>query len=180
MSIEKARMLAGELYRPSDPVLVAERRNAARLAARFNAADTAAERGRWLAQLLGGLGADSLVVPQFHCDYGYNVTLGARVFINCGCVFLDCCPIVIGDDAKIGPAVQIYTATHPLDAQVRRTGVESAAPVAIGANAWIGGGAILCPGVTIGADAVVGAGSVVTRDVPAGIVAAGNPCRALR
>ncbi|MEA2427574.1 MAG: maltose O-acetyltransferase, partial [Thermoleophilaceae bacterium] len=115
-----------------------------------------------------------------HCDYGYNISIGTQVFVNFDCVFLDCAPIVIGHHAQIGPAVQLLAADHPLDPHQRREGLELAKPIDIGPNAWLGGGALVCPGVTIGADSVIGAGSVVTRDVPAGVVAVGNPCRVLR
>jgi maltose O-acetyltransferase len=121
-----------------------------------------------------------VIQPSFRCDYGYNLLIGRNVFINYDCVFLDCNRITIGDDVQIGPAVQIYTAQHPTDAETRRSGLESALPVTVGDNVWIGGGAILCPGVTIGADTVIGAGSVVTRDLPPGVIAVGNPCRVLR
>jgi maltose O-acetyltransferase len=117
------------------------------------------------------------VRPPFHCDYGYNISLGANVFINFNCVILDVAPVAIGADTRIGPAVQIYAADHPRDPATRRSGAESGRPVTIGSNVWIGGGAIILPGVVIGDDAIVGAGSVVTRDVPAGATVAGNPAR---
>jgi maltose O-acetyltransferase len=118
--------------------------------------------------------------PWFRCDYGRNIAIGANTFINYDCVFLDCNRITIGREVQIAPRVQIYTATHPLEAAVRRSGVEFALPVAIEDGVWLGGGAIVCPGVTIGENTVVGAGSVVTRDLPAGVLAVGNPCRVLR
>jgi maltose O-acetyltransferase len=117
------------------------------------------------------------VKPHFACDYGFNIRAGRNLFVNYGCVFLDCAPIDIGDDVQIAPAVQLYTATHPLDPDVRRSGLEAARPIRIGDNVWIGGGAIVLPGVTIGDDVVIGAGSVVTRNVPAGAMAVGNPAR---
>ena len=121
-----------------------------------------------------------MVLPPFHCDYGFNVRLGDHVFLNYNCVLLDVVTIVIGDRTQIGPAVQIYAADHPRDANVRRQGLELGRPVAIGCDVWIGGGAIILPGVSIGDGAVVGAGSVVTKDVPVGTTVAGNPARILR
>jgi maltose O-acetyltransferase len=131
-------------------------------------------------ELIAYFGRGSVIQPSFRCDYGYNLLIGRNVFINYDCVFLDCNRITIGDDVQIGPAVQIYTAQHPTDAETRRSGLELALPVTVGDNVWIGGGAILCPGVTIGADTVIGAGSVVTRDLPPSVIAVGNPCRVLR
>jgi maltose O-acetyltransferase len=177
---EKQKMLSGAPYRASDPELVAGQARAWALLREFNAADSAELRQALLSRIFGALGRGAQVKPLFACDYGYNIRAGANLFVNYNCVFLDCAPITIGDDVKIGPAVQIYTAQHPLDPAERRTGLEMAAPVTIGNNVWIGGGAILCPGVRIGDDAVVGAGSVVTRDVPNSAVAAGNPCRVIR
>lgn len=172
-------MIAGQLYRASDPELVAAHLRAQELLARYNASapSAAAEREALLRELFGALGDAPIVKPRFACDYGFNVRAGGNLFVNYDCVFLDCAPIDIGDDVQIGPAVQLYTATHPLDPAVRRSGLEAARPVRIGDNVWIGGGAIVLPGVTIGDDAVIGAGSVVTRDVPAGKVVVGNPAR---
>ncbi len=133
-----------------------------------------------LGELLGRLGDDAWIEPPFHCDYGWNVSLGAGAYLNFGCVILDCNPVRIGANVLLGPYVQVYAAFHPTDPALRRTGRELAAPVTIGDNAWIGGGAIICPGVTIGEHTTIGAGSVVTRDIPAGVVAVGNPCRVLR
>ncbi|HYH81958.1 MAG TPA: sugar O-acetyltransferase [Longimicrobium sp.] len=179
---QKAKMLAGELYNATDPELVAERLRARELLHRFNAAAPRDEQAalRLLAGLFGGFGEGTAVMAPFRCDYGYNVRIGRNGFVNYDCVFLDCAPIRLGDDVQIGPAVQIYTATHPVDAAIRRAGLEYALPVTVGDGAWIGGGSILLPGVTVGANTVIGAGSVVTRDVPTGVVAAGNPCRVLR
>jgi maltose O-acetyltransferase len=175
-------MLRGELYLASDPELVAARVRARRLFARLNASDPGDVAGRvaLLRELLGGLGADAWIEPPFHCDYGAQITLGAGVFVNFGGVFLDPAPITIGDQAQLGPNVQLLTADHPRDPAVRVAGPELGFPITIGARAWLGGGVIVCPGVTIGDDSTIGAGSVVTRDVPAGVVAAGNPCRVLR
>lgn len=174
MSIE--RMLAGELYDALDPELVAARARARDLLERFNA-----EPGRSvLHELLGSVGSDAVIEPPFHCDYGFNVSVGDRFYANVGCVFLDCAPISIGNRVLLGPAVHVYAATHPLDAESRRKGLEYALPISIGDDVWIGGGAIVLPGLAIEDRAVVGAGSVVTKDVPADTVVVGNPARAVR
>jgi maltose O-acetyltransferase len=174
---ERHKMLAGEPYHADDPELVAEQALAAAWLARYNAAlgHPVAVWRTLLAERLAAVGEGSIVRPPFHCDYGWNIRLGSRVFINFNCVILDVAQVAIGDDTRIGPAVQIYTAEHPLDPAVRRSGLESGRAVSIGSNVWIGGGAIILPGVTIGDDAVIGAGSVVTHDVPAGARVAGNP-----
>lgn len=176
------KMLAGELYLASDPELVAATARAQQILARFNAlsADCGDELRRHLGGLLGHLGADAVVKPSFRCDYGFNISIGARSFVNFNCVFLDCNTIFIGKEVQVAPGVHIYTATHPLDAATRRSGLEAAHAVVIGNGVWLGGGAIVCPGVTIGENTVVGAGSVVTRDLPANVLAAGNPCRTIR
>lgn len=178
----RERMLAGEPYLADDPELQAEQRRAALLVEAFNRvpADDPAERVRVLAELLGSVGEGVEVRPPFFCDYGYQLHLGPGTFVNAGLVALDVAPIRVGAHVQIGPNVQLLTPTHPLDAQRRREGWEAAEPVTVGDNAWLGGGVIVCPGVTIGADAVVGAGSVVTRDVPSGVLAVGNPARAVR
>jgi maltose O-acetyltransferase len=174
---ERHKMLAGEPYHAGDPELVAEQALTAAWLARYNAAlgQPVAVWRTLLRERLAAVGEGSIVRPPFHCDYGWNIRLGSRVFINFSCTILDVVPVTIGDDTRIGPAVQIYTAEHPLDPALRRSGRESGRPVAIGSNVWIGGGAIILPGVTIGDDAVVGAGSVVTGDVPAGAIVVGNP-----
>jgi maltose O-acetyltransferase len=177
---EKQKMLAGVLYRASDAELVADRARAALLLKEFNDETDAELRRGTLAKLFGSVGANATVMPIFACDYGYNIVVGRNLFMNYNCVMLDCAPIVIGDDVMFGPAVQVYTAHHPLDASARRDGLESASPVSVGDNVWVGGAAVICPGVAIGDNAVIGAGSVVTRDVPAGAVVAGNPARVLR
>ncbi len=181
MRTEKDKMLAGELYDPFDPALVAERELARELCLLLNASreDDPAGRAAIVTRLLG-TPTDAFIQPPFFCDYGSNITLGRKVFFNFNCVILDVCAVAIGNHVLFGPGVQIYTATHPLDAAIRRSGLESAAPISIGDDVWIGGGAIVCPGVTIGARTVIGAGSVVTRDIPADVVAVGNPCRVLR
>jgi maltose O-acetyltransferase len=182
MKTEKEKMLAGELYNAADPQLSAERRRARDLCRSLNqSADADTElRARLLRELFARLGEGVWIEPPFYCDYGSNITLGNKVFFNFNCVILDVMPVVIGDNVFCGPAVQIYTATHPLNAAERRTWLEYAKPIEIGSDVWIGGGAILCPGVKIGDRSVIGAGSVVTRDIPPNVVAAGNPCRVLR
>ncbi len=179
---EREKMLAGELYDGFAPELVAERTRARRLLAAYNATDPAdrEQRTRILDELVGALGEGVWIEPPFFCDYGSNLTLGDGVYLNASCVVLDCAPIEIGAGALFGPAVQVYAATHPIEPEARAAGPEYALPVSIGANTWIGGAAVILPGVTIGDNSVVGAGSVVTRDVPANVVAAGNPCRVIR
>jgi maltose O-acetyltransferase len=176
---EKQKMLAGDLYHAGDPELQADQARAKAWMIRYNAALglPAMERRQLLLEGLGEVGNDVVVRPPFHCDYGYNIRLGDEVFLNFNCVILDVGCVTIGAGTQIGPAVQIYAADHPRDAAVRRTGVEFGRPIAIGRNVWIGGGAIILPGVTIGDNAIIGAGSVVTRDVPEGATARGNPAR---
>ena len=136
-----------------------------------------ARRRELLVELFGAIGAGEEIEPDFRCDYGFNIRAGAKLFMNFGCVVLDCAPVTIGDGCLFGPGVHIYAATHPTDPAVRLTGRELARPVTIGHNVWVGGGAIICPGVTIGDGAVIGAGAVVTRDVGAGVTVVGNPGR---
>lgn len=179
---EKAKMLAGELYRSADPELVADIRRAQRLLVRYNATseEEPDKRTALLRELLGSCGDGAVIKPVFACDYGYNIRLGRKVFINYHCVFLDCAPIEIGDDVQMGPAVQLYTAAHPLEPDLRRSGLEYARPIRIGDDVWIGGGAIILAGVTIGNGSVIGAGSVVVHDVPPATVVVGNPARVVR
>lgn len=179
---EKAKMLAGELYDAADPELVAGRRRAQRLLARYNATgpDDGETRAALLRELFGAVGDAVDIQPRFACDYGVNIRVGQRAFINYNCVFLDCAAIEIGDDLQMAPAVQLYTATHPLDRATRAAGLEYARPIRIGDGVWIGGGAIVLPGITIGDGVVVGAGSVVTHDLPPGSLALGNPARIIR
>jgi maltose O-acetyltransferase len=181
MRSEKEKMLAGELYDPLDPELVLARNRARGLCQDLNATreEQQDERRRILRELLGQGGEEVWMQPPFFCDYGFNILLGKKCFFNFNCVVLDVCQVKIGDHTLFGPAVQIYTATHPLNAE-RRRNQEFAKPITIGSDVWVGGGAILCPGVTIGNRAAIGAGSVVTRDVPDGVFAAGNPCRVIR
>lgn len=179
---EKEKMLTGELYDPRDDQLLRERRRARMLSKAFNDSsdDQGKERKRLLSELFGNMGKGTFIEPPFFCDYGGNIHLGDRVFFNFNCVILDVAQVTIGSHVMFGPSVQVYTATHPLDADQRRSGLESAKPITIGDDVWIGGGAILCPGVTIGARSVIGAGSVVTKDIPTDVFAAGNPCRVIR
>jgi maltose O-acetyltransferase len=181
MPSEREKMLAGELYDPLDPALVRARERARDLCQELNATREAEQdrRRRILKELLGAGGDDVWLQPPFFCDYGGNILLGKKCFFNFNCVVLDVCRVKVGDHTLFGPAVQIYTATHPLNAELRRTR-ELGKPVEVGSDVWVGGGAILCPGVRIGDRAVIGAGSVVTRDVPSGVFAAGNPCRVIR
>ena len=180
-SEQKERMLRGELYLARDPELQADSRRCRELLARFNdlGADDA-ERAVALADLVGSLGEGVHVRPPLQMDYGFQTTIGSGTFINAGAVILDVGRVAIGADVQIGPNVQLLTPTHPLDPDVRRTGLEAAEPITIEDNVWLGGGVIVCPGVTIGRDTVVGAGAVVTRDLPPSVVAVGNPARILR
>jgi maltose O-acetyltransferase len=181
VATELQKMLAGELYDPLDPELVVARARARDLCQALNATREADqdERRRILTELFG-VGGDSVwMQPPFFCDYGTNISLGERVFFNFNCVVLDVCPVRIGAFTLFGPAVQIYTATHPFNAALRRR-EEFGKPVEIGTDVWVGGGAIILPGVRIGSRAVIGAGSVVTRDIPDDVFAAGNPCRVIR
>ena len=181
MRSEKDKMLAGELYDPLDAELVRARERARDLCQDLNATREADHetRRRILKELFSSGGDSVWMQPPFYCDYGSNILLGQRVFFNFNCVVLDVCRVTIGDFTLFGPAVQIYTATHPMNAELRRK-QEFAKPITIGSDIWVGGGAIICPGVTIGSRSVIGAGSVVTRDIPEGVFAAGNPCRVIR
>ncbi|MDT8306365.1 MAG: sugar O-acetyltransferase [Anaerolineae bacterium] len=182
MKTEKEKMLAGELYNALDPELAAERRRARLLTRRLNdsADDEEALRRALLQELFGSSGANLWLEPPFYCDYGSNIHVGDNVFFNFNCVVLDVAEVTIGSGTMFGPAVQIYTATHPIEAQERMKGLEAGQPIRIGAEVWVGGGAIILPGVTIGDRSVIGAGAVVTRDVPPDVFAAGNPCRVVK
>jgi maltose O-acetyltransferase len=178
----RERMLRGDLYLAGDPELATEHARAQGLLERYNATSHEArdERDELLRLLLGEVGENVVVKPPFRCDYGSQIAMGARTFVNYGCVMLDVAPIRLGADCQVATGVQLLTATHPIDPEPRRLGWEFAEPIVIGGNVWLGGGVIVCPGVVIGDDTVVGAGSVVTRDLPAGVVAVGNPARVLR
>ncbi|MDI5966219.1 sugar O-acetyltransferase [Streptantibioticus silvisoli] len=181
MGENERRMLAGEWFRPDDPEIAAASARRAALCDAYNAAGVTADEHRsLLAELLGSVGQDVRVRPPFHCDLGRHISLGARTFVNFNAVFLDLAPVTVGEDVQIGPNVQLLTSTHELGARRRREGWERAVPVTVGDNVWLGGGVIVCPGVTIGADTVVGAGAVVTRDLPPGVLAVGSPARVVR
>jgi maltose O-acetyltransferase len=181
MPTERQKMLAGALYDPMDAELVADRQRARDLCAALNATREADQGGRRrILRELFGAGGDSVwMQPPFFCDYGANIELGERVFFNFNCVVLDVCRVRIGDFTLFGPGVQILTPMHPFNAALRRRR-EYGKPVQIGADVWVGGGALILAGVNISSRAVVGAGSVVTRDIPEGVFAAGNPCRVVR
>ena len=178
---EREKMLAGELYDPLDVELVSARARARDLCQALNLThETGQDEQRQILQALIGRGGETVwMQPPFYCDYGSNIELGERVFFNFNCVVLDVCRVRIGSFTLFGPAVQIYTPLHPLDPRGRRE-KEYGRPVTIGSDVWVGGGAIVLPGVTIGDATVIGAGSVVTRDIPACVLAAGNPCRVIR
>ncbi len=178
---EKEKMQAGEWFDPRDPELVADRDRARRLTHRLNTEHCAQDDAyrTTLHALCPGLGTAFIRAP-FHCDYGYNLFAGEGTFINFGCVCLDLAPVRLGSRCQVGPSVQFLTAHHPLDATQRATGIERGIPIRVGDDCWIGGGAILCPGVTVGDRTVIGAGSVVTHDLPTDCVAAGNPARIIR
>jgi maltose O-acetyltransferase len=182
MPTEREKMLAGELYDPLDAELVAARRRARDLCQALNNSRDEEESlmSRLLKELFGSAGESPWIQPPFFCDYGTNITLGDKVFFNFNCVVLDVTTVTIGSYTLFGPNVQIYTAMHPIDAAERRRGLEFAKPITIGDDVWVGGSAVICPGVTIGSRAIIGAGSVVTRDIPADVFAAGNPCRVMR
>jgi maltose O-acetyltransferase len=181
MRTEREKMVSGELYDALDPELVANRDRARDLCQTLNATREAEQdlRRDLLRQLFGKGGDTVWMQPPFFCDYGWNIELGERVFFNFNCIVLDVCPVKIGDYTLFGPSVQILTPVHPLDAELRRK-QEYAKPIQIGSDVWVGGGALILPGVQIGSKTVIGAGSVVTRDIPDGVFAAGNPCRVIR
>ncbi|MFW6773091.1 sugar O-acetyltransferase [Nocardioides sp. CPCC 205120] len=178
----RERMLAGDPYLADDPELVAGVVRAQRLQEAYNATgiDDRERRRELLAELLGSVGEDVAIRPPLYVDYGTQISVGSRVFANYGLVALDVAAITIGDDTQIGPNVQLLTPTHPVAPGPRRDKWEGGSAITIGSNVWLGGGVVVCPGVTIGDDTVVGAGAVVTRDLPAGVVAVGNPARVVR
>lgn len=175
-------MIAGELYRPDDPELAADRTRTRLLLKDLNnaKADDPGVIAGILHQLIPNAATGLTIEPPFFCDYGYNIHVGERVFFNFNCVVLDVAPVRIGSRTMFGPNVQIYTATHPINAAERASGVEFAKPITIGEDVWVGGSVVICPGVSIGDRSVIGAGSVVTKDIPAGVIAAGNPCKVIR
>lgn len=182
MPTEREKMLAGELYRSMDPELVAMRLKARQLTYEFNHSrpEEGDRRYDLLISLFGTIGPSFEIEPSFQCDYGCNIHAGDHLYMNFGCVILDVCEVHIGSNVMFAPGVHIYTATHPLDAELRCSGQELGKPVRIGSRVWLGGGCMILPGVTIGDDAVIAAGAVVTKDVPAGMVVAGNPARVIR
>jgi maltose O-acetyltransferase len=182
MQTEKEKMLAGELYDALDPQLSEERLQARLLLQQLNNSreDYPIERSRIIKKLIPNSGEGLWLQPPFYCDYGYNIIVGDKVFFNFNCVVLDVMPVTIGSRTLFGPNVQIYTATHPLNYKERATGLEFAKPITIGEDVWVGGSVVICPGVTIGDRSVIGAGSVVTKNIPAGVFAAGNPCKVIR
>lgn len=179
---ERQKMLAGETYNSWDPELVSMREAAAKLTMLLNSADPSDQHRRELLtrEIFGKIGTNPYITSPFHCDYGCHIEAGNNLYLNFGCVLLDCNLITIGDNVKFGPNVQLYAASHPTDPERRLEGDESAKAIKIGSNVWIGGGVIVCPGVTIGDHSTIGAGSVVTKDVPPCCVAAGNPCKVIR
>lgn len=179
---EKQKMLAGEYYDAADSQLVAERLACRQLLHQFNHSDPSqgSERKAILLKLLGSTGEKFYIELPFWCDYGTNIEVGNNFYANFACTFLDVAGIKFGDDVKLGPGVQIYTATHPLDPELRKTGVEYGKSISVGNNVWIGGNAVLCPGISIGDNSVVAAGSVVTKDVPADVVVGGNPAKIIK
>ena len=182
MKTEKEKMLAGELYNASDSHLSMERRVARLLCKKYN--DTTDEqvllRREILRDLIGKYGKGLVIEPPFYCDYGSNISLGDKVYFNFNCVVLDVNKVTIGNNVLFGPNVQIYTATHPMEYKIRAEWLESGDPITIGSDVWVGGGAIICPGVTIGDRSVIGAGSVVTRDVPDYSIMVGNPAKLVK
>ena len=179
---EKDKMLAGEMYDPLDPQLTKDRESIRLLLQEFNTISELEREKRdgLLYKIVGSAGKSLNITPPFYCDYGYNIHAGDNVYMNFNCCILDVCKVEIGNNVMIAPYVQIYTATHPLEAEARNSGREFSKPIRIGNDVWIGGGAIICPGVTVGNGVVIGAGSVVTRDIPDNVFAAGNPAKVIR
>ncbi|RAK11870.1 maltose O-acetyltransferase [Halanaerobium saccharolyticum] len=181
MKSEKEIMLAGEMYNPQNEELMEERKKAKNLCYKYNnLAPSAEEKKKLILQKLLKTEKNPYIEPNFYCDYGYNITVGENFYANHNCVFLDVNTIIIGDNVMLGPAVQLYTATHPVEEKERNSGRELGFPIVIGDNVWIGGGVIVQPGVTIGDNSVVGAGAVVTKDVPANVFVGGNPAKIIK
>ena len=179
---EKERMIAGEMYNPADPELVTERHQARLLFQEINSLneDAVEKRNKLLNTLINNAGMNLYIEPPFYCDYGSNIIVGDNVFMNFNCCILDVCKVTIGNNCMFAPNVQIYTATHPLEAKARNSGREYANPITIGNNVWIGGNATICPGVTIGNNVVIGAGAVVTKSFPDDVFIAGNPAKMIK
>ena len=181
MKTELQKMLDGELYDASDAQLTAMRARARQLLFQYNQLTAASRESKMaILQQLLGRSLNANIEPPFYCDYGRHILAGENFYMNFNCVILDCARVTIGNNVQFGPSVQVYTAYHPLKASDRIKGPELAAPIVIGDNVWIGGGAIICPNVTIGQNTTIGAGSVVTRSIPEGVFAAGNPCRVIK
>lgn len=182
MKSEKEKMISGEMYLPADIELSREREKTRLLLLKFNQTpeDRADIRNKLLKELLPNTGHSLWIQPPFYCDYGYNIITGENVYFNFNCVVLDVAEVKIGSRCLFGPNVQIYTATHPLNHTERASGLEYAKPISIGEDVWIGGSTVILPGITIGDRTIIGAGSVVTKDIPADVIAAGNPCRIIR
>ena len=179
---EKDKMLSGEMYNPMDPQLVEDRLKARILFQEINQINDGSkvERDATFYKLINNAKEGLWIEPPFYCDYGYNIKAGKNVFMNFNCCILDVAEVQIGDNCMMGPNVQIYTATHPLEFKERNSGLEFAKPISIGKNVWIGGNAVICPGVNIGNNVVVGAGSVVTKSFPDDVFVAGNPAKIIK
>ncbi|WP_261134352.1 maltose acetyltransferase domain-containing protein [Bacillus sp. Marseille-Q3570] len=180
MKSEKEKMLEGEMYAPADPTLIKERENARRLTRLINETTETDKRISLLKELFGSTGEEIFIEPSFRCDYGSNIHVGENFFANFDCVILDVCKVTFGNNCMLAPGVHIYTATHPLDPTARNSGKEYGKPVTFGDNVWIGGGAIINPGLTIGDNVVIASGAVVTRDLPDNVVVGGNPAKILK
>lgn len=182
MKSEKEKMISGKPYKAFDDELVNERRYAKELIFDFNSfrPNEIVNRNGLIKRLLGKIGNSFIIEPPFRCDYGYNIEIGENFYSNYNLIILDCAKVLIGDNVIIGPNVSIYTAGHPVHYEIRNQGYEYTVPVSIGNNVWIGGNAVINPGVTIGDNSVIGSGSVVTKDIPGNVIAAGNPCKVLR
>lgn len=177
---EKQKMLSGEYYNHYDKKLTEERAAIAEKLAIYNNLTSDEEKKAFLGDMLGEIGENVEIKTPFMCDYGYNIELGSNVFINYNCTILDCNRVIVGNNVLIAPNVQIYAATHPTNYKIRLQELEMAYAITIEDNVWIGGGAIICPGVTIGRNSVIGAGSVVVKDIPANSLAVGNPCTVVK
>ncbi|MBQ3886733.1 MAG: sugar O-acetyltransferase [Clostridia bacterium] len=182
MMTEKEKMLAGEWFNPSDPELKADAARSQQLTRLFNATTEEQKdyRRQLLKKLFGSTGEKLTIEPPFHCDYGYNIHVGEKFYANFDCIILDVGEVRIGKNCLLAPRVCIFTVGHPIDPELRSTGVEAAKPVIIGDNVWIGGNTVINPGVTIGDNVVIGSGSVVTKDIPSNVVAVGNPCKPIK